>query len=191
MAHDSRESYDISKEHANFEFPQDPHELLGVAKNAKPEEIESAYRARQAELARKKSGGQVGLSPLLDEAEYEAKLAQLKQAHDSMLENPTDSSERIDDRDYEAIWDSIRGNMQLRGILAELVRGDFNQRGKLNLDDVEEFYKIYPNEDEYHSKAEGVMAHFLSEIARLNSPSKLAEYKQSAIDFTDAMFAKK
>ncbi len=87
--------------------------------------------------------------------------------------------------DYEQTWDQIKDDKQLKGILAYLVKDDFDARESLTQNDLKEFYKLYPTEDYYHKNSR--IPELLEEIKEFNTPQKYSEYKNKSVEFADVL----
>lgn len=89
------------------------------------------------------------------------------------------------ERDYAQAWDQIKDDKQLKGILAYLVRDDFDARQSLTQNDLKEFYKLYPTEDLYMQNDK--IGNLLEEIKQLNTKEKYNEYQNKSMKFADIL----
>jgi hypothetical protein len=80
----------------------------------------------------------------------------------------------------------ITADKQLRGILASIVRGNFNQRDSLSDQDVRDFYKKFDSIDTYFKS--GMIGELLKEIEFSNGKEKIREYESKAMQFAGIMF---
>lgn len=85
------------------------------------------------------------------------------------------------------LYNSVFGNKQMRGLIAEFARGDFNQRDSLNPKDLAAFLRRYPEPSVFEKDAQG----FLDEIKKANSPQKHQEYKTSLKEFMHTVYGKR
>ncbi len=91
--------------------------------------------------------------------------------------------------DLQNLLNQIKEDRQLSGILAFLTRGDFNDRDNIDVNDVKDFYTMFPTEEDYMKKSDiGIL---LTEIKERNDSKKYSEYNHKAITFVDLMFPEK
>lgn len=96
------------------------------------------------------------------------------------------SGESIDSirEDLKDIWRKIQTDKQYLGIMAELVRGDFNSRDSLDINDVKEFYKRCHTKEEFNEYVKPL----IDEIGQGNSANKHEQYKQKALSLAEILF---
>jgi hypothetical protein len=88
--------------------------------------------------------------------------------------------------DFKQAWDLIKDDKQLKGILAFMARGQFNERDLVNVIDVENFYDKYPSITAYMEQAP--IKILLDLIGIQNGTEKQKEYEPKAMQFSDIMF---
>lgn len=103
--------------------------------------------------------------------------------NDSLDLMPIDSEPT--ERDYQQVWEQMKDDRQLKGILAYLVRDDFDARNSLTQNDLKEFYKLYPTEDSYMKNDK--IGNLLEEIKQLNTKEKYNEYQNKSMKFADIL----
>lgn len=84
----------------------------------------------------------------------------------------------------EKRWRMIRGRKQMCGVIAHLVRGDFNERGQVNSSDVEAFLEKYPTRE----SAEKDLNAFAELVEKQNGPIKRAEYEVAIADLQTLLY---
>lgn len=85
------------------------------------------------------------------------------------------------------LYGFVSGNKQMRGLIAEFARGDFNQRDSLSPKDLAAFLQRYPEPSTFEKDAQG----FLDEIESANSPQKRQEYEASLKEFMHTVYGKR
>jgi hypothetical protein len=85
------------------------------------------------------------------------------------------------------LYSSVSGNKQIRGLIAQFARGDFNQRDRLNPKDLAAFLQKYPEPSAFEKDAQG----FLDRIEQANSPQKRQEYEASLKEFMHTVYGKR
>ncbi len=85
------------------------------------------------------------------------------------------------------LYGSVSGNKQMRGLIAEFARGDFNQRDNLTAKDLSAFLQKYPEPSVFERDAQ----RFLDEIEKANSPQKRQEYEASLKEFMHTVYGKR
>ena len=85
------------------------------------------------------------------------------------------------------LYGSISGNKQMRGLIAEFARGDFNQRDNLTSKDLVAFLQKYPEPSSFERDTQK----FLDEIEKANSTQKRQEYEASLKEFMHTVYGKR
>lgn len=113
----------------------------------------------------------------IDEAKFKELILNIKSpiAYEQDRNNPAE------------LYGSVSGNKQMRGLIAEFARGDFNQRDSLNPKDLAAFLQKYPEPSAFEKDAQG----FLDEIEQANSPQKRQEYEASLKEFMHTVYGKR
>jgi|GEM_PF-1047210 hypothetical protein len=113
----------------------------------------------------------------IDEAKFKELILNIKPpiAYEQDQNNPAE------------LYGSVSGNKQMRGLIAEFARGDFNQRDSLNPQDLVAFLRKYPEPSAFEKDAQG----FLDEIEQANSPQKRQEYEESLKEFMHTVYGKR
>ena len=79
----------------------------------------------------------------------------------------------IENFDYSSKFSDIESDMQIRGILADLVEGDFNKRSEIRAGVLLSFLDKYPNAQLYETD----LPVFLNKILINNGQEKMDQYK--------------
>jgi hypothetical protein len=88
--------------------------------------------------------------------------------------------------DLQQRWEQISGNKMYRGILAKCVRDRFDDRDKVNIKDVADFYKKFPNKHDFSTSFD--LEKLLENIRINNGLDKVQEYSVAAGEFSQIMF---
>lgn len=95
---------------------------------------------------------------------------------------------RVDRTEAElgSVWDQLKEDKQLRGILAYLVRGNFDSRDSVSINDLRMFFRMYPTEESYMKNSK--IGELLKAIKQENGQEKYNEYNISAMKFADLLY---
>lgn len=110
-----------------------------------------------------------------------------------MIGSPIDSIDErtgkriIDTEKLKEVFSDLKDNRQMRGIVAALARHNMSERDKVNENDLELFYQLYPTPYELSLPADS----FLEKLSEHNSPAKIDEYKESLHGLETKVYGKR